>query len=117
MRGLLWLLLMFAVAVGLSMTAQFNDAYLLVVFPPWRAEVSLNLALAVLIGGFFLLYMALRAIALMVSLPGHVKDFRERRRRKKAAAIFQEAVRLLFEGRFGHALKKAAEAHAAGEAA
>ncbi|MCP5268320.1 MAG: heme biosynthesis protein HemY [Zoogloeaceae bacterium] len=116
MRGLLWLLVLFAVAVGLAMTAQFNDAYLLMVIPPWRIEVSLNLALTVLVGGFFLLYMSLRGVALTFSLPGKVKEFRERRRRKKAAAIFQDAVRLLFEGRFGHALKKAAEAHAAGEA-
>lgn len=116
MRGLLWLLALFALAVGLSMAARFNDAYLLMVLPPWRVEVSLNLAIVALVGSFLLLYAALRGIALTLSLPGRVRDFRERRRRAKAAAIFQEAVRLLFEGRFGHALKKAAEAHAAGEA-
>ena len=34
---------------GLSMAMRFNDAYVLImVLPPWRAEVSLNLALAVL---------------------------------------------------------------------
>lgn len=116
MRGLLWLLALFALAVGLSMAARFNDAYLLMVLPPYRVEVSFNLAVAVLLGSFLLLYGALRGIALTLSLPGRVRDFRERRRRAKAAAVFQEAVRLLFEGRFGHALKKAAEAHAAGEA-
>ena len=116
MRGLLWLLALFTLAVGLSMAARFNDAYILMVLPPWRVEVSLNLAVTVLLGSFLLLYAALRGIALTLSLPGRVRDYRERRRQAKASAIFQEAVRLLFEGRFGHALKKAAEAHAAGEA-
>ncbi|MFC5301546.1 heme biosynthesis HemY N-terminal domain-containing protein [Azospira restricta] len=116
MRGLFWVLSLFALAVGLSMAARFNDGYLLLVLPPWRMEVSLNLAVAVLLAGFVLLYLILRGIALTLALPGRVRQFRERRRQAKAAAIFQEAVRLLFEGRFGHALKRAGEAHAAGEA-
>lgn len=116
MRGLFWLLVLFALAVGLSMAMRFNDAYVLVVLPPWRVEVSLNLALAAIAGAFLLLYGALRGISLTLSLPGRVRAFRETRRKEKAAAVFQEAVRLLFEGRFGHALRKAAEAHAAGEA-
>ena len=116
MKGLFWLLALFALAVGLSMAMRFNDAYVLIVLPPWRAEVSLNLALAVLFGGFVLLYGALRGIALTLSLPGRVRVYRETQRKAKAASVFQDAVRLLFEGRFGHALKKAAEAHSAGEA-
>jgi len=115
-KGLFWLLALFALAVGLSMAMRFNDAYVLIVLPPWRAEVSLNLALAVLFGGFVLLYGALRGIALTLSLPGRVRAYRETQRKAKAASVFQDAVRLLFEGRFGHALKKAAEAHSAGEA-
>jgi HemY protein len=115
-KGLFWLLALFALAVGLSMAMRFNDAYVLIVLPPWRAEVSLNLALAVLFGGFVLLYGALRGIALTLSLPGRVRVYRETQRKAKAASVFQDAVRLLFEGRFGHALKKAAEAHSAGEA-
>ena len=116
MKGLFWLPALFALAVGLSMAMRFNDAYVLIVLPPWRAEVSLNLALAVLFGGFVLLYGALRGIALTLSLPGRVRAYRETQRKAKAASVFQDAVRLLFEGRFGHALKKAAEAHSAGEA-
>ncbi|HEX5802721.1 MAG TPA: heme biosynthesis HemY N-terminal domain-containing protein [Azospira sp.] len=116
MRGLFWVLALFALAVALSMAAGLNDGYMLLVMPPWRLEISLNLALAILVGGFFLLHLLLRGVALTLALPGRVREFRERRRRAKAAGVFQEALRLLFEGRFGHALKKAAEAHAAGEA-
>lgn len=116
MRGLFWLLALFALAVGLSLATRFNDGYLLLVMPPWRMEISLNLALLALVAAFISIHLLLRVFAATLALPGRVRAFRERRRKTKAAALFQDAVRLLFEGRFGHALKKADEAHAAGEA-
>lgn len=115
MRGLLWLLALFAAAVGISLAARFNDGYVLLVFPPYRAEISLNLAIALIVGAFAVLYALLRTVALTLSLPARVRAYRERRQRDKAAGTFHDAVRLLFEGRFGQALKKAGEAHAAGQ--
>jgi HemY protein len=115
MRGLLWLLTLFALAVGISLAARFNDGYVLLVFPPYRAEISLNLAILLMLAGFVTLYGLLRGIALTLSLPNRVRSFRERRRREKAAVVFQDAMRLLFEGRYSQALKKAGEAHAAGQ--
>lgn len=116
MRPLFWIVAIVALAVAVTLAARHNDGYLLLVLPPWRLEVSFNLAMAALLGTFLLLYLLLRGIALTLALPGRVREFRTRRRQAKASAIFQDALRLLFEGRFGHALKKAAEAHAAGEA-
>ena len=115
MRGLLWLLTLFALAVGVSLAARFNDGYVLLVFPPYRAEISLNLAMLLVVGGFVTLYGVLRTISLTLSLPNRVREFRERRRRDMAAGTFQDAMRLLFEGRYSQALKKAGEAHAAGQ--
>jgi HemY protein len=115
MRGLLWLLTLFALAVGISLAARFNDGYVLLVVPPYRAEISLNLAMLLVVGGFVVLYGVLRTISLTLSLPNRVREFRERRRRDKAAGTFQDAMRLLFEGRYSQALKKAGEAHAAGQ--
>jgi HemY protein len=112
---LLWLLTLFALAVGISLAARFNDGYVLLVFPPYRAEISLNLAILLMLAGFVTLYGLLRGIALTLSLPNRVRSFRERRRREKAAVVFQDAMRLLFEGRYSQALKKAGEAHAAGQ--
>lgn len=115
MRGLLWLLTLFALAVGISLAARFNDGYLLLVFPPWRAEISLNLAIVLVAGAFVVLYALLRGLALTFALPGRVRKFRELRRRERAAGTFQDALRLLFEGRYSQALKKAGEAHAEGQ--
>ena len=99
------------------MAAQFNDAHLLIVLPPWRLEVTLNLAITVLVAGFLLFYGTLRGIALTLALPGRVSAYRpERRRRAKAAAVFQEAVPVWFSRALRSRLKKAAEAHAAASA-
>ncbi|MBS1229716.1 MAG: hemY [Proteobacteria bacterium] len=112
MRGLLWLLTLFALAVGTALAAHFNDGYLLLVLPPYRAEISLNFAMLLMLGGFVLLYAVLRTAALTLSLPRRVREFRERRRREKAAGTLYDVVRLLFEGRYSQALKKAGDAHA-----
>jgi len=112
MRGLLWVLGLFALAVGISLAANVNDGYLLLVVPPYRGEISLNLAIIVLFLAFFLVYALVRAAALTLSLPQKVSEFRERRAREKALARLGDSVRLMFEGRYERAIKSAAKAHA-----
>ena len=38
MKGLFWVLLLFAMAVGLSLVMLVNEGYVLVVLPPYRVE-------------------------------------------------------------------------------
>ena len=116
MKGLFWVLALFGLAVAVALGARLNDGYVLLVVPPYRAEVSLNLLILALVALFFLLYGLLRALSLTFGLPRLAREFRVRRQHDQAAAVFQDAVRLLFEGRFGQALKKASQAHAAGTA-
>jgi HemY protein len=114
MRSLLWLLALFVLAVALALLARFNDGYVLLVFPPYRAELSLNLALFLIASGFAILYGVLRSLAATLAFPQRVREFHEKRKRERALNDFQEALRLLFEGRFSRALQKAGAAHAAG---
>ncbi len=116
MRLLLWLLALFALAVGVSLAAGYNDGYVLIVLPPWRTELSLNFFVVLAVGGFALGYGVLRTIVNTLRLPQAVREFRGRRRREKASRALRESVQQLFEGRYGHALKNAAISHAAGEA-
>lgn len=116
MRGLLWVLGLFALAVGISLAANVNDGYLLLIVPPYRGEVSLNLAIVVLFLAFFVIYALVRAAAVTLSLPRKVGEFRARRARDKALALLGDSVRLLFEGRYERAIKSAARAHAASSA-
>ncbi len=114
MRGLLWLLTLAALAVGLSLAARYNDGYVLFVLAPWRVEISLNLLVVLQVVGFLLLYLILRGFVNTLSLPDKVREFRARRARAQAEAALAEAIRLMQEGRYGHALKSAERAHDAG---
>ena len=116
MKGLFWVLALFGLAVAAALGARLNDGYVLLVFPPYRAEVSLNLFALALVAVVLALYMVMRALAVTVGLPKRVREYRERRQRERAGLVFQDAVRLLFEGRFGQAMKKAGESYAAGTA-
>ncbi|MFZ2971432.1 MAG: heme biosynthesis protein HemY [Ferribacterium limneticum] len=116
MRGLFWIVALCGLAVAVALGARYNQGYVLVVFPPWRAEVSLNLFIIALLALFFVLYVGTRALAVTFGLPKRVREYRAQRQRESAGLVFQDAVRLLFEGRFGQALKKATEAHSAGTA-
>ena len=116
MKGLFWFLALFALAVAVALGAHLNDGYVLLVMPPWRAEISLNLFILALLALVFACYSGFRVVALALGLPQKVREYHVGRQRELSAAVFQDAVRFLFEGRFGQALKKAKEAHAAGTA-
>jgi len=114
MRGLLWLLLLAALAVGLSLAARYNDGYVLFVLPPWRVELSLNLLLVMQVAAFLLLYLILRTVINTLSLPDKVRAFRARRSYEKAAAALADAMWQLQEGRYSRAITSAGRAYDAG---
>ena len=110
MRALFWLLTLAALAVGLALAARYNEGYVLLVLPPWRAEVSLNLFVLAAIAGFFVIYLLARAVSHTLALPRAVAQFRQRRNQEKAALALRDAWRLLQEGRYGHAMRCAEKA-------
>jgi HemY protein len=116
MRGLMWVLAVFALAVGLSLAAHLNDGYAILVFPPYRVELSLNFAILLGLAGFTLGYSLLRLVTHTLRLPLHVRAFRERRRSEKGRAAMLAALQALFEGRYARAEKAAAEAYELNEA-
>ena len=115
MRAILWILGLFALAVGLVIIARYNNGYVLVILPPWRAEVSLNLAMVLALGLFVALYAVVRAVVITATMPARVHVFQKRRSEARARATFNEALINFFEGRFGRAEKAAAAALKAGE--
>jgi HemY protein len=114
MKWLFWLLVLFAVAALAAVGAQMNAGYAVIVWPPYRAEVSLNLIVVVTLVGFLVFYWLMRVLHSVFSLPRQVAAYRERRRVERGQQLFHDAFRLLFEGRFGQALKKAGESFEAG---
>jgi HemY protein len=116
MRILIWLLALFSLAVTLAVAARYNNGYALLVLPPWRAEISLNLLLVLLVAVFVVLHLALRLTARTLAMPQAVREFRARKRSERAGTAFRSALRLLLEGRYGQALKQAEVAYEGGEA-
>ncbi|MDR2452641.1 MAG: hypothetical protein LBE85_12970 [Candidatus Accumulibacter sp.] len=98
MKSLFWILVLFALAVGISLVMRGNEAYVQVVLPPYRAEASLNFAALLAMIGFAALYVLLRILALISSLPRRLRESRLRRSREKATARFSEGVRLYLAG-------------------
>jgi HemY protein len=110
MKGLLWLFVLAALAVALSLALRGNGGYALFVLPPWRAEVSLTFLGVLLIAGFALAYFLVRAVWHTVRLPSHVRAFRRRRRAEAGHEATLGAIQALFEGRFVRAEKLASKA-------
>jgi HemY protein len=115
-RGLMWVLAVFALAVGLSLAARLNDGYAILVFPPYRAELSLNLAILLVLAGFTVGYLLLRVVVHTLRLPLHVRNFRLRRRSERGQAATLAALQALFEGRYARAEKAAGRAYKLGHA-
>jgi len=114
MRSVVWLLGIFAAAVGVAIVLSYNSAYALIVWAPWRVHISLNLLAILLLCVFILGYIALRLLSRALALPGAVQAYRAKLRSERAAMALRDAQRLLFEGRYGRAFAQAVVAHDAG---
>jgi HemY protein len=110
MRGLLWLFVLAALAVALSLAMRGHGGYALFVLHPWRAEVSLNFLAVFLLIVFALGYFLMRVVWHTLRLPSHVRAFRQRRRAETGHAATLGAIQALFEGRFVRAEKLASKA-------
>src|SRR2546422_603651 len=121
MRFLFWFLLLAVAAVVAALAARLNAGYALLVAPPYRVELSLNLLLILIVGGFAALYFGLRVIVRTVQLPAQVREWRRLQKKDRARAKLDAAIVALLEGRYGKAQQQAQEAlalpHSSGLAA
>ena len=115
MKGLFWILALFGLAVGFSIAGKYDPGYVLLVYPPYRIELSLLLFVLFVLAGFVVAYGVARLAVNTLQLPRYVRDFRQRQREGKARTALLEAVAAYFEGRYGKAEKSAAEALDLGE--
>lgn len=115
MRWLIWILVLGALATGLTLLAGLNTGYVLIALPGHRVELSLNFALVLLVLGFALAYLLLRFLVTAIELPGRVAQFRAARRRETAHGTLVEALREFFAGRYARAEKMVNQAVALGE--
>ena len=117
MRTLVWIVALFALAAGLVVAARYNTGYALLVSPPYRIELSLNLLAILLAAGFVVVYLLVRTISGTMRLPVRVQRYRAARRREKAHGRLAEALHEFFAGRYARAEKAALESIRLGEQA
>jgi HemY protein len=110
MRLLLWLVALMATAIGIAVTARFNPGNVVLFYPPHRIDLSLNFFVVLEVLLFLLLYALLRAFNATMSMPARVAAYRQRKRERDGNKGLRDALKALFEGRFGHAEKAAARA-------
>ena len=99
-----------AAAIGIAVTARFNPGNVVLFYPPQRVDMSLNLFVVLTALLFLLLYGLARALSATLNMPRRVTAYRLRKRERDANKGLRDALKALFEGRFGHAEKAAMKA-------
>lgn len=114
MKYLISILVLFAAAVALSTILQ-NTAYVLLVYPPYRIEVSLKLFVVLFLFVFGFGYWLINLLTATTQLPAVVQKIRLDRARSNARKLLDVALRAFFEGRYVEAEKAALRAIKHGE--
>jgi HemY protein len=115
MRGVIWLVLLFLVAVVAATTLGSNDGLVSIYWSGWRTDLSLNLFVLLLLGTCLVLMSAAQALNALVGLPRRATAWRELRRERAAQQALREALGEYFSARYGRARKAAQRAVAIAE--
>lgn len=110
MRAALWLLALFGVAVATALFAGNNQGTITLYWPPYRIDLSLNMVLLLLVGGFVTLYAALRALAALLELPHQARRWRVQQKERAMHAALLDALTHMLGGRFIRSRKAAVAA-------
>lgn len=114
MKFLFWLLALATAAVAVALTAK-NPGYVLLVYPPYRIELSLTLFMLGLLALLVFTYFSLHLILALLRLPNQVRAYREQRASSVGRAAMMDALKAFFEGRYAAAEKAAVRAMESGE--
>lgn len=85
MKYVIWIVLIFAAAVTLS-SAAHNAGYVLLFYPPYRLELSLNFFVLLLLLFAMVSYSLTRLIIMVINLPKHARTYRLQRAADAIAA-------------------------------
>jgi HemY protein len=100
MRWLVSLVIVAVLAIALAMAGRYDPGYVVLVYPPWRLEISfisfVLMITALVVGGVLLLRLA----SLTLNLPSIVRDLRARRAARKRDENFVGGLRAFAEFRF-----------------
>lgn len=110
MRGIIWLVLLFVVAVVAATTLGRNDGLVSIYFGAWRTDLSLNLFVILVLASCAVLMVAARSVNRLLSLPERAHEWRQLRRERAAHAGLREALAEYFAARYSRAHRAALRA-------
>jgi HemY protein len=110
MRGIVWLVLLFIVAVVAATTLGRNDGLVSIYFGAWRTDLSLNLFVLLVLGACFVLMAAARSIGSLLTLPQRAHEWRQLKRERAAHNGLHEALAEYFAARYSRAHRAAQRA-------
>ncbi|HVZ45311.1 MAG TPA: heme biosynthesis HemY N-terminal domain-containing protein [Ramlibacter sp.] len=110
MRAVLWLLALFGIASAIALFAGNNQGTVTVFWPPYRIDVSLNLALLIAVALFAFIHAVLGALAALFDLPRQAQRWRNQQKERSTYAFLLDGFAHLTAGRFIRARKSAESA-------
>jgi HemY protein len=110
MRFAIWSIVLAALAVGIALVARQSTGYVVIVAPPYRVELSLNLLVFLIVAGYFAFYFLTRLVATLATIPARVRAYRSERLRTRLRQALNDALIAFFQGRYASAEKSAATA-------
>ena len=110
MRGSLWLLALFGVAVAVALGLSLQSGTVTVFVTPYRVDLSLNLVVIGLLLVFVLCYAALRGVLGFMELPTQARRWRSQQRERAAQQGLLNAIVMWMAGRFLRSRKAALQA-------
>ncbi|MBW8457842.1 MAG: heme biosynthesis protein HemY [Thiobacillus sp.] len=100
MRWLISLIIVAVLAIALAMAGRYDPGYVVLVYPPWRVEISfisfVLMLVGLVVGGVVLLRLAM----LTLNLPGIVREQRARRAARKREENFVGGLKAYTEYRY-----------------
>lgn len=110
MRSVFWFLGLAGVAVALALLVGQNQASVTLFWSPWRVDLSFNLVLFALIGGFFVLHLALKAVSALRAMPERARQWRLQQQERAIVGAVADAMVHQLAGRFVRAQASASDA-------
>lgn len=109
MRWLISFISIAALAIALALAGRYAPGYVVLVYPPWRAELSfitfLMLLIVMVTGGYMLARLALATL----NLPRSIRERKAQRETERQNEHFTQAITAWLEGRFQETEKLAAK--------
>jgi HemY protein len=109
MRAWFWTLLLAVVAVAAAVALRAHPGNVLLLVWPYRVEMSLTLAVLLLIALFVAIYVGLRLLAWLLAIPERMRAWRGRRAQARDHELLERGWIGLLEGRYAHAEKDLAK--------